>query len=286
MTAVVYVAAGALIWIARIDAAKRPYLTWALMLPPLFALLWLGIPYWIAGVAALSIFGFREFARATGLAALRPYTAIVYALIVGLAACTAFKNYGLFMALPIWAVALVLAVPVITGVYEGALRNVGVATIGIVYFAWFPAHLGFLAQSAFGLGYVLFVVLATQFNDVIAFMAGKMFGRRHWTRISPNKTLEASLVALVSSIAIAYANWRIAFPHFEWWLVGIVGLIVGVGGQVGDLVMSAFKRDLGIKDFGATLPGHGGVLDRMDSLIWAAPLFFHTARFFHGGFGY
>jgi phosphatidate cytidylyltransferase len=255
------------------------------MLPPLFALLWLGIPYWIAGVAALSAFGFREFARATGLALLWPYAAIVYALIVGLALCSIFKNYGLFMALPIWATALTLTIPVLTGSYENALRNVGAATIGIVYFAWFPAHLGFLGQSDYGLGYVLFVVLATQFNDVIAFLAGKLFGKTHWTRISPNKTLEASIIALFASIALAFANWKIAFPHFEWWLVALAGLIVGLGGQVGDLVMSAFKRDLGIKDFGETLPGHGGVLDRMDSLIWVAPLFFHTARFFHGGFG-
>jgi phosphatidate cytidylyltransferase len=191
-TAAVYAAAGALIWLARIESAKRPYATWALMLPPLFALLWLGVSYWIAGVAVLSAFGFREFARATGLARLWPYATVVYALIAGLALCAAFKNYGLFMALPVWATALTLTIPVLTGSYENALRNIGVATIGIVYFAWFPAHLGFLAQSAFGLGYVLFVVLATQFNDVMAFLAGKLFGRTHWTRISPNKTLEAS----------------------------------------------------------------------------------------------
>ncbi len=104
--------------------------------------------------------------------------------------------------------------------------------------------------------------------------------------VSPKKTVKGSILALVSSIAIAYLNWQIAFPHFQWWLVGIVGLIVGVGGQIGDLVMSAFKRDLGIKDFGALLPGHGGILDRIDSLLWVAPVFFHTVRFFYGGFGY
>jgi phosphatidate cytidylyltransferase len=286
LAGLIYAAVGVLIWAVGLESAKRPYLTWALMLPPIFALLWLGHWFWIAGVAVLSALGFREFARATGVETLKLHGAIVYLLIAGLAACAGAKNYGLFMALPVWAMALLLAIPVLTGRYEGALRDLGVGAIGIIYFAWFPAHLGFLAQSSYGLGYVLFVVLATQFCDVIAFVTGKLFGRTHWTRVSPNKTIEASLIALVAGIALAYANWPFLFPQFEWWLVGIAGLIVGIGGQMGDLVMSAFKRDLGIKDFGDALPGHGGFLDRMDSLIWVAPIFFHTARFFHGGFGY
>jgi phosphatidate cytidylyltransferase len=73
------------------------------------------------------------------------------------------------------------------------------------------------------------------------------------------------------------------FPHLEAWQCLGAGLIVGVGGQLGDLVVSVFKRDLGIKDMGARIPGHGGVLDRIDSLIYVAPLFFHFLRYCHEG---
>lgn len=285
VSALVYAAAGAFIWIARIESAKKPYRTWAMMLPPLFILLWLGNWFWIAGVACVSALGFREFARAARIDNAQPYLGVVYALIVALALCAGFRNYGLFMALPIWAMAVLLAIPVVTGKCDGSMRTAGLSSIGAVYFAWFPAHLGFLAQDAAGLGPVLFVVLTTQFTDVIAFLSGKLFGKTHWSALSPNKTLEATLVALGAAFALAYLNWHTALPNFEWWLVGVAGLIVGTGGQIGDLVMSSFKRDLGIKDFGNVLPGHGGVLDRIDSLIWVAPLFFHTARFFHGGFG-
>jgi phosphatidate cytidylyltransferase len=117
---------------------------------------------------------------------------------------------------------------------------------------------------------------------VAAFITGKLFGR-HVLRsnISPKKTWEGSLGALAVSLALPWALW-FTFPHFEVWDLLAVGLIVGVGGQIGDLAISVIKRDLGIKDMGAAIPGHGGILDRIDSLIYVAPLFFHYIRFRFG----
>ena len=74
---------------------------------------------------------------------------------------------------------------------------------------------------------------------------------------------------------------RFTFPHFGVSECLLAGLIVGIGGQLGDLAISVIKRDLGIKDMGATIPGHGGILDRIDSIIYVAPLFFHMVRYFH-----
>ena len=75
---------------------------------------------------------------------------------------------------------------------------------------------------------------------------------------------------------------RFTFPHFSAWDCILTGLIVGIGGQMGDLTISTIKRDLGVKDMGTMVPGHGGILDRVDSLIYVAPLFFHMVRWFHG----
>lgn len=286
LSASVYLLLGAFIWLKPMEAAKRPYLTWLILLPAYFIPLWLGREAWIVAVALYSIYGFKEFAKATGLYGQKPYIILIDLAMIALAMAALSRDYGMFMAIPIWAVALITTVPIFQNRYEGAIQNMALSVIALVYFGWFLGHLGFLYNAEHGVGYLVFVLITTQFNDALAFMWGKLVGKTKWTQLSPNKTVEGSLLALVSSVVITFLSWPVAFPHFEWWLVLAMGFLVGLGGQVGDLVMSTFKRDLGVKDFGTLLPGHGGILDRIDSLVWVAPLFFHLARYFHGGFGY
>jgi len=88
-------------------------------------------------------------------------------------------------------------------------------------------------------------------------------------------------VALGVSLVLPWLLW-FSFPHFGPGLLVLTGLIVGIGGQLGDLVISYIKRDIGIKDMGTTIRGHGGILDRVDSMIFVAPIFFHTVRWFDG----
>src|SRR5437867_3291789 len=95
------------------------------------------------------------------------------------------------------------------------LQAFALSVVGIVYFAWFLAHLTYLAHAPAGLGFVIYVVLATQFTDAVAFLFGKKIGRHRWTVISPNKTIEGSLFALATSIALAFLNSGVAFPQFD-----------------------------------------------------------------------
>jgi phosphatidate cytidylyltransferase len=276
----------AFIWLKGLDYAKKPALTWAVLIPVLLVPLWLGPHAWSGMVAILSLMGFKEFAKGTGLYTERAYCRIVDFTILAMAGAALIHNYGLFMALPVWGVAALTVVPVFRNTATGAIQHLALATIGLVYFGWFAGHLGFLAQSRFGMGYVLFVLVTTQFNDAFAFLWGKAFGKTHWTSVSPKKTVEGSLLALLTTLVFTVVQAPVAFPHFGWPQVIMAAVLVGVGGQFGDLVMSALKRDLGIKDFGTLLPGHGGILDRVDSLLWVAPTFFHGARFFYQGFGF
>jgi phosphatidate cytidylyltransferase len=186
------------------------------------------------------------------------------------------------MALPVYVVCLILIVPIARNRTSGQLQNSALAVLGFIYVGWMFSHVGFLANSAHAYGYLLFLLLAVETNDVAAFTWGKLVGRRKLRdAISPNKTWGGAIGALAFSMALPWLL-RFSFPHFGPLQLVLAGLIVGVGGQLGDLALSVIKRDLGVKDMGSLIPGHGGLLDRVDSLIFTAPLFFHMVRWFYG----
>jgi phosphatidate cytidylyltransferase len=190
--------------------------------------------------------------------------------------------YGLFMAIPAYVIGAIVIVPIFRNESRGQLQRIALAVVGFMYFGWMFSHLGFLANAKHAYGYVLYLALAVALNDVAAYTCGKIFGRHKLREnISPNKTMEGAIGAVVFSLALPWAL-SFSFPDFAPWELIVVGIIVGVGGQLGDLVISYIKRDIGIKDMGAVIKGHGGILDRVDSMIFVAPIFFHVVRWIHG----
>ena len=133
--------------------------------------------------------------------------------------------------------------------------------------------------SAGGKGLLLFLIFITQINDVMQFIWGKLIGKyKILPKISPNKTWGGFIGGLISSVFIGYLMSFLT-PLNEWQVIVVSFFIAGVG-FVGDVVVSAIKRDMGVKDMGQAIPGHGGVLDRIDSLALTTPIFFHLVYFF------
>lgn len=273
-----------------VSSPLRTYRAWLVMIPIVLGTLLLGREATIIGVTLLAAFGFREFARATGLYEDWWMTGIVYLAIVALGVVSLVTDprlgrpgwYGMFMALPAFVIASILLVPVVRNRSQGALQKVALAILGFIYFGWMFMHLGLLANTPNALGYLLFLVFAVEIGDIAAFTFGRVFGKRKLReRISPNKTIAGSVGALGVSLLLPWLLW-FSFAHFGPGLLVLTGLIVGIGGQLGDLVISYIKRDIGIKDMGTTIRGHGGILDRVDSMIFVAPIFFHTVRWFDG----
>jgi len=272
-----------------VGSVWRIYRGWLVMVPVILGVLLAGRAATIVSVAVLAVFGFKEFARATGLYRDWWMTGAVYLGIVAVGVSSLVRDpwlhvpgwYGLFMALPVYVVCLILIVPIARNRTRGQLQNSALAVLGFIYVGWMFSHVGFLANSTHAYGYLLFLLLAVESNDVAAFTSGKLLGRRKLREvISPNKTWGGAIGALAFSMALPWLLW-FSFPHFGWLQLVLAGLIVGVGGQLGDLTLSVIKRDLGVKDMGSLIPGHGGLLDRVDSLIFTAPLFFHMVRWFY-----
>ena len=267
----------------------RTYVGWLFMVPIILAVVFAGREATIVGITLLALVGFKEFARATGLYDDWWMTGAVYLGIMAVAASSLVDDpllnrpgwYGIFMTLPVYIVSLILMIPIVRNRAKGQLQHVALAILGFIYLGWMFSHVGFLANSPHAYGYLLFLILAVEGSDVAAFLAGKLFGRRKLRpEISPNKTWGGSLGALAISMALPWLM-RFSFPHFGALQLVLTGVIVGIGGQLGDLTISMIKRDVGIKDMGALIPGHGGLLDRIDSLIFVGPLFFHMVRWFY-----
>lgn len=141
----------------------------------------------------------------------------------------------------------------------------------MAYLLSLPEKPGF---SSGGRGLLLFLVFLTEINDIMQFTWGKLLGKHKIIpKVSPNKTWEGFIGGLISTTIIGY------FLGFLTPLTDIqvvfVSFMIAFSGFIGDIVMSSIKRDIGVKDMGSSIPGHGGVLDRIDSLAYTAPVFFH-----------
>ncbi|PIF47442.1 phosphatidate cytidylyltransferase [Chryseobacterium sp. 52] len=149
----------------------------------------------------------------------------------------------------------------------------GVLTALLVCLFAFP-HLSFIRETASGLNSIIFIVVVTELNDVFQYLMGKFFGKHKITpKISPNKTWEGFIGGVFLTVILS--NILGFFLLKTDILVNtILGAILGISGFFGDVFMSYLKRKADIKDTGTLLPGHGGLLDRMDSLIFNAPVFF------------
>lgn len=199
--------------------------------------------------------------------------------------------YGMFIVfIPVYLFLLLPLRMVLIGETSGFLRAAGTLHWGLMAMVFGISHVAALLVLPIanphgrGPGLVLYLVFLTQFNDVAQYLWGKALGRHKVIpKVSPNKTVEGLLGGAATTVALA---WLLA-PYLTPLTTGqsiAAGLILGFGGFVGDVVISALKRDLGIKDSGTLLPGHGGILDRVDSLSYTAPLFFHFMWYFYGPF--
>lgn len=260
--------------------------SWAGLLPCMMGPVLLGRVPTILAVTLLGILCLREYDRATGL--FRNYVmagATAFAIVaVNLASLDHW--YGFFMALIPLGVVFLSVVSIPWDRPAGYIQRTGLAIFGFMLFGAGLAHLGYMGNDVGYRPVVLMVLTTVALNDVFAFTFGKLIGGpKLLPATSPNKTVSGAVGALVSTsllvAVLAHLIYRGTALDTPVLLLGL-GAITSIAGQAGDLMLSSIKRDLGIKDMGVVIPGHGGLLDRFNSLLLVSPAVFHYIGYFVG----
>jgi phosphatidate cytidylyltransferase len=262
--------------------------SWWVMCGVVLASLLIGKAGFVALFAAISFGALREFItlaptrRADHRVLLLAFFVVIplqYTLI-------ALGRYELFsVAIPICGALVVPAASAARGDTERFMERVAGIQWGLmvcVYcVSYTPALLtldipGFEGQNA---KLLLFLLVVVESSDVLQYIWGKLSGRRAVApMVSPNKTVEGFVGGIASSSLLGAALWRLT--PFRPWQGALLSFVVTTVGFGGGLIMSAIKRDRGVKDFGSSIAGHGGILDRVDSLCFAGPVFYHLTRCF------
>lgn len=264
---------------------------WWLMVAVLGACFWAGAAATLIVFALISFFALREFITLTPTRASdhKPLAVAFYVLVPLQYWLIHLGWYGLFsIFIPVYAFLALPAIAVFAGDTEQFLERITKIQWGVmiaVYcISYAPALLvldlrGFHGQGALLLLYLMLVV---QISDVMQYVFGKLFGRHKLAPlVSPSKTVEGLVGGGLAATAIGASLWWIT--PFTPLQSALMSLLIVACGVLGGLALSAVKRSLGAKDWGSMIEGHGGMMDRMDSVSFAAPIFFHITRFFFSG---
>jgi phosphatidate cytidylyltransferase len=262
------------------------YYSWLVLAPLIIVPVLLGAAYAIVAVGVLSLLCYREYARATGLFRETPISVIVVLGILLVTFASLDHWYPFFTALWPLTVGLIAAVAIAADRPSGYIQRVGLGVLGFILFGACLGHLGFFANDPKYRRIMLWIVGCVELNDVFAYICGKAFGRRKLApNTSPNKTIGGAVGALMLTTILAAWLGSFVFqgtPLAQWRHLIVMGILISALGQSGDLLLSSVKRDVGIKDMGSTFPGHGGVLDRFNSLLLVAPGIFHYVNYYLG----
>lgn len=248
----------------------------AIGIPLLLWVTYLGGNVYAFAVGAIILLGIREYYNMIILKKLNPSKLILFMSAGLIVFATIIPNYSL----PV--LYLVLCMHLFAIVFkEASFQDVIISFFGVFYIAWTLGHLILIRDNSLqGFNFILLSFLITWSTDTGAYFTGRSLGKHKLSpSISPNKTIEGAVGGIFASIfaTLAFNAFVGILSLHQVLLIGILGSITG---QLGDLVESALKRWTGVKDSGQLIPGHGGVLDRFDSLILVSPLVYYYMTMF------
>jgi len=271
---------------------------WAI--PLLSLIIWFGEPYFTIAAAVIGLLAAIEFFRLTKELKTQTLTifGIVWTVLIIVARDAGINKWlavsfdsGLLLPAIITSGMVFSLVVLLTRKQKtGAFADWSWTLAEILYIGWFLGYFVALrglggSASTIGRNWVFLAVFASFGSDSVAYFIGSAFGKHKMApAISPKKSWEGCVGGLVGGVLVSLLfvlNTPLGVSHYlNWWQLVIIGLLVSIFGQLGDLMESLFKRNTGVKDSGNLFPGHGGMLDRIDSLVFAAIVVYYAAVLF------
>lgn len=258
---------------------RHRILTTVVGLPLLIAIIWFGEPWFTLLMAAMAGLAAWEFYHMAGRLNVQPITSLAIALVV-LVIVSPHCPYP--STLPI----LITAAIIISLIWllfrfprDQAFTNWAWTMAGILYIGWMLRYWVELRNLEAGRALVFLAMFTTFANDTGAFFVGRAWGKHALApSISSGKTWEGATGGVLSSVVISLIIGTIFTLPFKYWQIALVGFAISIFAQLGDLVESLLKRNTGVKDAGNLVPGHGGILDRLDSLIFTGVIVYYLVE--------
>lgn len=248
--------------------------SWLIFAPIMFGLLGLPFPVPFIALTLFAIAGAKSYFQIMGMFHRSPFVYIAYVGILGLAACSYYDNLVAYNSMPMVVLGMLCLVPLIKRESKNMIQYISLALLGFIFLGWSFMHLALLLNYENGIYQLMYLVILTEFCDNTNLaISGYFRGSKIFAEISQRRTLMSTFVSIIMTVLLAYGMRHLLPDRGEkYWLAS--GLVASFGGVVGDLVMAVFRKDAGVKTVGPFILGRGDFLQRMDRLIFVAPIFY------------
>lgn len=264
----------------HLTAAWASLQSWLFFTPVLFLMLAAGDPWPLIGITFISLLCAKEFFMLTGMYHRSIFIWSTYLSIIAMAYMIYHDYSFLYATMPMIFLGIISLIPIALNDAKNMLQYIALSLLCMMFVGWAFLHTAWIVKIPSGAFYLIYIIILTELCDNVALAVSRLFGKKKIVdQITPKRTLEGVVISFAATIAAAY-GLRILLPvesEANWWIFGLTAALVG---STGDLILAVIRRDLGVKDYGIFILGRGGLLDRMDRLIFVAPIYFYLLKFF------
>jgi len=264
----------------HLAAAWASLQSWLFFTPVLFLMLAAGDPWPLVGITLVSLLCIKEFFQLTGMYHRSFFVWITYISGLALAFSIYYDYPMIYNLMPMIFLGTISLIPIAKNEAKNMLQFIALSLISMIFMGWAFMHIAWIVKLPHGAFYLIYIILLTELCDNVALAVSRLFGKKKIVdQITPKRTLEGLIISFGITLVAAYGLRIILPPESQnnWWVYGLTAALVG---STGDLILAVIRRDLGVKDYGIFILGRGGLLDRMDRLIFVAPIYFYLLLYF------